>query len=158
MKKQRPIEKAFWSVAFPGFGQLLNGKLIKGLFFVILEIIINVQANLNLVIVYSFQGEMDLAINHTNYQWLMFYPCVYMFAIWDAYRDAGGGNSRYSFLPFAFSAYFGTIGLIYSTNLKIFGVLPGPIFLPILFFFIGAAVGWLLKLAAMKFNKLSQSH
>lgn len=112
MSKQAPIEKLFWSIAFPGFGQLLNGKFFKGLVLVILEILINVQSNLNQIIVHSFHGDMTSAIGHTNYQWLMFYPCVYLFAIWDAYRDAGGGNSRYSFFPFVFSAYFGTIGVI----------------------------------------------
>jgi len=68
----------------------------------------------------------------------MFYPCVYLFAIWDAYRDAGG-RKPYAFLPFVFSAYFGTIGVVYSS------LLLGPVWLPIIFLILGAFLGFFVK-------------
>jgi len=77
-------EALLWSIALPGFGQFLNGKLIKGIVFVFLEFLINVQANLNEVTISSFHGEIEKAIEQANYQWLMFYPCLYFFAMWDA--------------------------------------------------------------------------
>ena len=144
------IESVLWSIALPGFSQILNGKLIKGLSFIILEVIINVQANFNDVIIYSFQGEIENAIYHTNYQWLMFYPCLYTFAIWDAYKDAGGGRTPFSFLPLVAAAYFTTVGLIYSPTLKIMGVLLGPVRLPILFCLIGLCVGMIIKIILTK--------
>jgi hypothetical protein len=51
----------------------------------------------------SFRGHIQSVVDRTNYQWLMFYPCLYMFAMWDGYKDAGGGKES-SFLPFVFSA------------------------------------------------------
>ncbi|UOE58297.1 hypothetical protein HPB58_13130 [Priestia filamentosa] len=141
-------EKLLWSIALPGFGQILNGKLIKGILILFLEILINVQANFNEVIILSFHGDIVSAIEQTNYQWLMFYPCLYFFAIWDAFKDAGGGKERYSFLPFVFGAYFVTIGLIYSSNLKLFGVLFGPVWLPMIFLIPGVGIGLLGKLIA----------
>ncbi|MBU8878230.1 hypothetical protein BGM26_04390 [Bacillus sp. FJAT-29790] len=147
MTKEGRVEKVLWSIALPGFGQLLNGKFPKGLLLILLEVLINVLSNFNQVIIYSFQGEIQLAIDQTNYQWLMFYPCLYMFSIWDAYRDAGcGANVPYSFLPFVFSAYFVTVGLIYSSSLKIFGVLFGPVFLPMLFLIPGISIGFLIQI------------
>ena len=128
MSREGRIEKVLWCIALPGFGQILNGKFLKGLLLIVLEVLINIQSHFNKVIIYSFQGDIQAAIDHVNYDWLMFYPCIYMFSIWDAYRDAGGGKTPYPYLPFAFSAYFVTIGLIYSSNLEIFGVLLGPIF------------------------------
>lgn len=139
-------EKLLWSIALPGFGQLLNGQYVKGGILIFLEFLINTQSNLNEVIVSSFQGDIEKAIVLTNYQWLMFYPCIYMFSIWDAYRDSGGGKTMYSFLPFVFSAYLGTVGLIYSSNLKLFGVLFGPVFLSIVFMIMGVGVGLLLQI------------
>ena len=68
----------------------------------------------------------------------MFYPCLYLFAIYDAYRDAGGVE-RFSFLPFVISAYMGTIGVIYSPYLL------GPIWLPILFLILGTVIGMTLQ-------------
>ena len=137
-------EVLLWSIALPGFGQFLNGKLIKGIVFVSLEFLINVNANFNVVIISSFHGEIEKAIAQTDYLWLMFYPCLYFFAMWDAYKDAGGGNRKYSYLPFVFCAFFVTVGCIYSSTFKIFGFLFGPIWLPILCVIPGIWIGLLL--------------
>lgn len=75
MDKENSIEKILWSIALPGFGQILNGKLLKGFTFITLEVILNIMANLNEVIIFSFQGNTLEAVERTNYRWLMFYPC-----------------------------------------------------------------------------------
>ncbi len=139
------MEKLLWSIAFPGFGQLLNHKFLKGILLIVLELLVNVQGNLNEIIIFSFQGDIDIAIEQANFQWLMFYPCLYFFAMWDAYKDAGGGKEPYAFLPFVFTAYFVSVGTIYSSKLTLFGVLLGPIWLPILSVLPGLFAGFLLK-------------
>ncbi|WP_058306234.1 hypothetical protein [Gracilibacillus massiliensis] len=143
-------EALLWSIALPGFGQLLNRKIIKGIVLIILEFFVNVLGNLNTVLFLSFHGEIEEAIAHADYQWLLFYPCLYFFAMWDAYRDAGGGNKPYSFLPFVFSAYFVTIGTIYSSSFTIFEVVLGPIWLPILSVLPGVLAGLLLQMLFRK--------
>lgn len=145
MQNKRPIECLLWSIALPGFGQLLNGKYVKGLSFIVLEIIINQGSHLNMIILYSFQGEINKAITGTDFQWLMFYPCVYMFSIWDAYKDAGGGRSYFATFPFVFCAFFATVGIMYSSEFTIFNVLWGPVWLPMLFAAIGVGFGFILK-------------
>lgn len=140
-----PLEKLMWSIALPGFGQFLNGKYFKGTIFLILEFLINVQANFNQVILLSFHGKIDNAIKHADYQWLMFYPCLYFFSIWDAVNDAGGGKDPYSFLPYVFAAFLVTVGLIFSSNVRIFGMLLGPVWLPILFVLPGILIGFIIK-------------
>jgi hypothetical protein len=149
----KSLERILWSIALPGFAQFLNGKIIKGSILIFFEFLINIQSNLNVVIISSFHGRIAEAIEHTDYQWLMFYPCIYLFAIWDAYRDSGGGKGRLSYLPFVFSAYIGTIGVIYSSTLKIMGVLLGPIWLSILFLILGFLFGALLRLALIHIGK-----
>ena len=141
MNKENHIEKVLWSIAFPGFCQILNGKFLKGIVFISLEILINVKSGLNVAIILSFNGNTEMAVKQTNYQWLMFYPCIYIFAIWDAYRDSIRYRVPYAFLPFVFSAYVGTIGVIYSPVFKIRNVLFGPIWLPIACLFLGALIG-----------------
>ncbi|MGM7723254.1 hypothetical protein [Metabacillus sp. Hm71] len=137
-------EAIFWSIALPGFAQILNRKLLKGFVFIFLEFLINVNSNFNTAIMASFLGEIDRAVHIVNYQWLMFYPCVYMFAMWDAFKDAEGDRSPYSFFPFVFGAYFVTVGLMYSPVFKINGVLLGPIWLPILSLIPGLLVGYII--------------
>ncbi|WP_100012899.1 hypothetical protein [Lentibacillus sediminis] len=152
MNQKNKYEILLWSIALPGFGQLLNGKYIKGLLLIFLEFLVNVQGNINKIIVSSFLGNIEMAIEQANYQWIMFYPCLYFFAMWDAFKDAGGGKEPYSFFPFVFSAYFMTVGVIYSTRLMLFGQLLGPVWLPILSILPGLLVGFLLKWIITKNN------
>ncbi|WP_226619978.1 hypothetical protein LG298_07775 [Cytobacillus firmus] len=153
MKKLSKLEAVFWSIALPGFSQLLAGQLWKGTLFVVLEFIINVYSHFNSAIMYSFMGEIDKAVHVLNYQWLMFYPCLYMFAMWDAYRSAMPEKEELSFLPFVFSAYFVTVGLMYSTKLKLFGVFLGPVFLPMIFVIPGVVTGLLIRWVILKWRR-----
>ncbi|MGG3914565.1 hypothetical protein [Rossellomorea vietnamensis] len=139
------LEGILWSIALPGFPQLLVGLWFKGTLFVLLEIIINIQSNFNLGIMYSFLGDTHKAAEILDYQWLMFYPCLYMFAMWDAYKIADGQKEKYSFLPFVMSAYMVTVGLMFSPKVYLFGKFIGPIFLPILFVLPGVLLGLLIR-------------
>jgi hypothetical protein len=71
-----------WSIALPGFGQYFKGTVLF-----ILEFLIHVQANFNEVIILSFRGDISLAIQQTDYPWFMFYPYLYSFAMWDAFKE-----------------------------------------------------------------------
>lgn len=150
MGKYNALEAALWSVAIPGFGQLINKKYIKALIFLALELLINMQSGLNTIIIYSFHGQISEAIYATNYQWLMFYPCVYIFAVWDAYRDGAGKEIPLLFLPFALSAYTGTVGVIFSNTLKINNILLGPLWLILIFCAIGFGLGLIIRLIILK--------
>ncbi|WP_066507615.1 hypothetical protein [Abyssisolibacter fermentans] len=145
MHKPNTIEVTLWSIAIPGFGQLINKKYIKGIIFISLEFLINMKSNLNIAIILSFQGKISAAINQVNYQWLMFYPCIYMFAIWDAFIDSSNERKSSCFLPFVVAAYSGTIGVIYSENLKFMGILFGPVWLPLIFIFLGIVIGFIVN-------------
>ena len=143
------LEALLWSIALPGFGQLLQKQYIKGILFVVLEFLINVQSHFNEAIRFSFMGDIHQSISVIDFQWLMFYPCLYFFAMWDAFRSVGP-VSKYSFLPFVFSAYFVTVGLMYSTKLTIGGILFGPIWLPMLFVIPGVLFGSFLRFILSK--------
>ncbi|MCM3114172.1 hypothetical protein M3610_02555 [Neobacillus sp. MER 74] len=154
MKKMSKLEAVFWNIAFPGFSQLLMGQYIKGILFVTLEVMINSNSHFNSAIMYSFLGEINNAEKVLNYQWLMFYPCVYLFSLWDGYRSAMPENEKYSFFPFVFGAYFVTVGLMVSPKVTIFQIHPGPVFLPMLFLIPGLLIGFLIKfLLSLKFQK-----
>jgi len=150
-KKSKKLEVVLWSIALPGFGQLLNKKYVKATILILLEFIINVLGNFNRIIILSFNMEIEAAIENANYLWLMFYSCLYFFSIWDAYKDAGGGRKKpFAYLPLVFSAYFVTVGIIFSPTLKIFGYLIGPMWLPILFLPVGLSIGGLIQWILLK--------
>ncbi|MED3551672.1 hypothetical protein [Cytobacillus praedii] len=155
MKTQGKLEAVLWSIALPGFSQLLTGQVIKGTLFVLLEFVINMYSNFNSAIMFSFLGEIDNAIQVINFQWLMFYPCLYFFAMWDAYRSAMPEKEELSFLPFVFSAYFVTVGLMYSTRIKLFGILIGPVFFPMLSLIPGLIIGFIIRWIILSIRKSS---
>ncbi|MGD6817544.1 hypothetical protein ACQCVE_10815 [Metabacillus sp. 113a] len=153
MKKTGKLEAILWSIALPGFGQFLNGHFGKGLVFITLEFLINYNAGFNLAIKFSFNGDIANAFQTADPQWLMFYPCVYFFAMYDAYKFANGPSPRFSFLPFAFAAYFVTVGIMYADKAVVFGILPGPVWLPMLFLLPGLAAGFGLRFILLKLTK-----
>jgi hypothetical protein len=154
--KTSKLEVVLWSIAFPGFGQLLNRQLIKGILFILLELLINTSSHFNQGIMLSFLGEIDAAIKTVEFGWLMFYPCIYMFAMYDAYKNADGPAPPLSFLPFVFGAYFVTVGLMYSPKLKLFGVLFGPIWLPMLSLIPGLLTGFLIRYIILRFSTIQK--
>ncbi|WP_342047074.1 hypothetical protein [Bacillus sp. OTU530] len=122
--------------------------------FISIEFLVNIQANFNEAILSSFHGNIDNSIEKINFNWLMFYPCLYFFSMWDAVKDANGEeNSPFLFLPFVFAAYFVTIGLIYSTKITILVLFLGPIFLPMLFVIPGVLIGLIVKKVITSFIK-----
>ncbi|WP_226037360.1 hypothetical protein [Aquibacillus saliphilus] len=92
---RNPYIVGWWSAAFPGFGHLLLSKYIRGFVLFIWEVIVNVNANVNMAMVYSFQGEIDLAKDVLDTRWLLIYIPVYLFGIWDSYRTTVDLNKIY---------------------------------------------------------------
>ena len=152
LENVKAMEQLLWSIALPGFGQILNRKYFKGALFIFLEFVINTQSRFNEAIRLSFLGNTHEASHIIDFEWLMFYPCLYFYAMWDAFKDAGGGKTPYSFLPFVFSAYFVTVGLMYSSHVTFLGIFFGPIWLPMLFAIPGICIGRLLQILLLKFH------
>lgn len=83
---RNPYIIAWWSAAFPGFGHLLLSKYLRGFVLFMWEVIINLQSHVNIAMIYSFQGKIDMAKDVLDTRWLLIYIPVYLFAIWDSYR------------------------------------------------------------------------
>lgn len=92
---RNPFVIAFWSLMFPGLGHMLLSKYIRGFLLFIWEIVINVEAHVNLGILYSFIGRFDLARSVVDIRWVMLYIPTYLFAVWDSYRTAVDINKTY---------------------------------------------------------------
>ncbi|MFD2924941.1 hypothetical protein [Halobacillus naozhouensis] len=89
---RNPFVIAWWSAAFPGFGHLLLCKYLRGYVLVLWEIIINVNANINLAMIYSFNREFEMAKMILEPRWVLLYIPVYIYGIWDSYRTTVDTN------------------------------------------------------------------
>lgn len=97
---RNPWVVAWWSAAFPGFGHLKLGIYIKGFILIFWEIIINVNSQINLAMVYSFNGQFEMAKEVLNTRWLLLYIAVYINSIWDSYRQTVDINKHYLLAEF----------------------------------------------------------
>src|SRR5699024_12201543 len=116
-KRKFRLEVLLWSIAFPGFGQFLNKKYFKAIIFIVLEVMINLGGKVNTIIMESFLLHAKKAIEEANYLWLMFYPCIYLFAIWYAYKYSGAHDLPFMYIFFVMSSYTGTLGSVYCSHL-----------------------------------------
>ena len=92
---RNPYIIAWWSAAFPGFGHLLLSKYIRGYVLFIWEVVVNLKAHVNLAMIYSFQGNIDMTKDVLNTRWLLMYIPVFLFGIWDSYRTTVDMNKVY---------------------------------------------------------------
>jgi len=92
---RNPYIVAGWSLLFPGLGHLLLSKYIRGYLLFIWEIVVNVNAHVNLGILYSFTGRFEMAKDVLDINWVLLYLPTYFFAIWDSYRTTVDMNHQY---------------------------------------------------------------
>jgi len=86
MHVRHPLVALWWAASFAGFGQMMVGSYVKGYLLVFLEIIINIQAHLNLAIIYSFTGRFEMAKTAVDTRWLLGYVLIYVYGLWDSYN------------------------------------------------------------------------
>ncbi|MEN1967087.1 hypothetical protein WMZ97_03315 [Lentibacillus sp. N15] len=159
-----PIAALLWSLALPGFGQLYNRDFLLGIILMTWEIILNVKTNLNLALFYSFKGDFTLASQVVNYEWGLFYPSVFCFALWQAFNSAhslnrhSSGKKRWERVYL--TGFF--IGMVTGMNMginwydgfltKYSPIFNTPIFSGIAIGLIGAFIGHMLELLLKRFK------
>jgi hypothetical protein len=92
---RNPYNIAWWSAAFPGFGHMLLSKYLRGYVLFIWEVLVNIKAHVNLAMIYSFEGNIELAKEVLDTNWILMYIPVYLFGIWDSYRTTVDMNKVY---------------------------------------------------------------
>lgn len=93
--KGNPWVAAAWSALLPGFGHLYNNRGIKGLIILGWILAIINFSHVNDAIISTLTGNYSQNSNMINYQWLLFFPSIYNFALWDAYNDSVETNKLF---------------------------------------------------------------
>ncbi|MFP5116410.1 hypothetical protein ACSU64_29310 [Bacillaceae bacterium C204] len=89
-----PYAAMLWSCVLPGFGQFYNRDYIVGSLLIGLEFIVNLNSNLNLSLLETFNGDIHSAHHVIDYRWALFYPSIYGYAIWQALNSAKANNNK----------------------------------------------------------------
>lgn len=96
LDRGNPWVAAAWSVLMPGFGHMYNMKAVKGLIILGWALAIINFSHVNNAIIATFTGKYLKAQDIVNYQWLMFFPSIYIYAIWDSHSDSVEMNKLFA--------------------------------------------------------------
>ena len=118
------IVAALFSMLMPGFGQIYNNQLVKGVIFVIFEHFDNILGNINRAVYLDLNGFHQQALDQAVYEYVLFYPGFYVYVVWDAWFHAKeGADKAKTAIPFIIGGFLGLFASIYSS------MLPSPTFL-----------------------------
>lgn len=142
-QRRMPYAALLWSAMLPGFGQMYNRDFAVGAVLLVLEFSTNVLSNLNHAIIESFNFSQGHELTSSHLQWMLFYPGVWSFSMWQAYNKAyemnnsvaGDGN-----IDVQFTGLF--IGLTVFMQLGvIWPIIHSPVLTGLIFGFFGAIIG-----------------
>lgn len=95
LEKRIPTFGAVWSAMSPGLGQLYSGSTIVGTLVLGWWIFVTYKAEAIRVWLYTFLGDFGSASALVNWQWFLFLPSMYTFAIYQAYASVIENNTLY---------------------------------------------------------------
>ena len=87
MSQRSPLMSAFFSLMVGGMGQIYNLQFIKGFILLGWMMVINYYSQLNHLIGKLVSGH-EIYLYQIDWQWLLFYPSILGFCIWDSYVGA----------------------------------------------------------------------
>lgn len=158
LEYKHPVAALLWSFSLPGLGQIYNGQQLLGIILVLLELIINQLSSLNISIFASFHGDFQLGHDAINYQWGMYYPSIWGFAMWHAYNTSISINhyldekkNKKTYLTgFFFGGVFGmNLGIywhvLFLSTMGSFAFLASPVFSGLLTGIICSFIGHTLE-------------
>jgi hypothetical protein len=92
LDKKHPWLGLVWSFLSPGLGQLYSGSMIVGTFILAWWIYICYKAEAVRTLLCSFLGDFASAVDVVNWQWFLFLPSMFTFAIYHAYTSVNENN------------------------------------------------------------------
>ena len=87
LTQRQPLLSAFFSTIVGGMGQIYNLQFIKGFILLGWILIINYYSQFNHLLGKCFSGQ-EIYLYQVDWQWLLFYPSIVSFCIWDSYVGA----------------------------------------------------------------------
>jgi hypothetical protein len=88
LAKKNPLMAVFWTLFAPGLGHMYLKRMMMG-FFILFIFIINVYYSKALLAFHLLvRGNFAAATRVVDKEWFLFFPSLYAFSIYDAYKNA----------------------------------------------------------------------
>ncbi|MBD8069355.1 hypothetical protein F7888_10205 [Bacillus sp. PS06] len=95
LDKRSPIMAVIWSLFVPGLGQLYMHRIVSAFFTITWTVIFFYNSRGLEAISLLFIGEIQQATDVLVPQWLLFFPSLYGFSVYDSYINTVENNKLY---------------------------------------------------------------
>ncbi|NBD23215.1 hypothetical protein GT019_04975 [Paenibacillus sp. T1] len=95
LDKRKPWLALVWSMGIPSMGQLYLHRLLLATFILVTTIVLVWQANLVLALHLVIIGDIRASATVVNMQWLLYFPSLYFFTVYDAYANTVEANKLF---------------------------------------------------------------
>lgn len=91
--RRSPVMAAFWSATITGFGQFYNDRGLKSLIMMGWYLAVVLKSGLSTAAFYTVTGRLDEVLAALDFQWLLFWPSIWVFGVVEAYADTVEQNT-----------------------------------------------------------------
>lgn len=127
LDKKNPWTGMVWSFLSPGLGQLYGGSTVVGTFILAWWIYVCYKAAAVRICLYSFLGDFNGATALVDWQWFLFMPSMYAFAIYQAYTSVNESNILYDIEQIRYlrvrAANLGHLDIVDNDTVKVIATL-----------------------------------
>ncbi len=95
LTKKKPWLAIAWSSSVPSLGQLYTNRVTSSLFTLFFTIVIAVQSHMIEGLHYFLLGQWAKTREVINPQWVLYFPSVYFFSLYDAYVNTVENNKLF---------------------------------------------------------------
>ncbi|RIW34616.1 hypothetical protein D3H55_08860 [Bacillus salacetis] len=95
LDKRNPVMAVFWSLLVPGLGQLYIHRIVTAFFVNIWTVVFFYYSRGMEAISLLFLGEIQKATDVISPEWLLFFPSIYGFSLYDSYVNTIENNKLY---------------------------------------------------------------
>jgi hypothetical protein len=95
LDRRKPSLAIIWSLFVPGLGQLYIHRIITAFFIIVWVMIFAYYSRGLEAISLLFLGKIKQATAVLNIEWLLFFPSIYGFAVFDAYENTIENNKLF---------------------------------------------------------------
>lgn len=93
--RRNPWVAAFWALTLGGAGHFHNMQLLKGLVLMMWHMAIWIESGMSQAVALTLLGRTAEIGQVINYEWLLFWPSIHMFNVWNAWVDCVDQNNLY---------------------------------------------------------------
>ncbi|WP_433750891.1 hypothetical protein [Falsibacillus pallidus] len=95
MDKRKPFLSVIWSMFMPGLGQLYIHRIATAFFIIVWTVVFFFQSHELEAIQLLFMGDVAGSTKVLDEEWLLFFPSIYGFSIFDSYMNTVENNKLF---------------------------------------------------------------